>query len=174
MSLVWKTDLKPNQRLVLLAYADHANDEGKAVRPSRATVARKTGYSESQVQRITKSLEKTGILKTVSSGHRGAVAVREIDVGLLNIAAHLASQSGSDSGASVTDSGAYSAEKRRMGAPPNHQEPSEPRDRDAEVVDISNGIPHHYCLDAHAFVDIPIAECSCKTDLGATRKEQHA
>lgn len=28
MALVWDLDLPPNKRLVLLAYADHADDDG--------------------------------------------------------------------------------------------------------------------------------------------------
>lgn len=45
MALVWQLQLKPHQKLVLLALADHANDEGYAW-PGQASLARKVGVAE--------------------------------------------------------------------------------------------------------------------------------
>jgi len=65
MGKVWDLDLPHNQLLVLLALADHADHEGNNVYPSLGLIAWKTGYSEQQVRRVLRSLEKIGILQTV-------------------------------------------------------------------------------------------------------------
>lgn len=62
MSAVWEMDLPAFEKLVLLALADCANDEGLAW-PSVATLKRKTNASERTVQRALKSLEAAKILK---------------------------------------------------------------------------------------------------------------
>ena len=56
MGVVWESALPQREKLVLLAYADHAHDDGSKVFPSVGLVARKTGYSSRSVQRITKTL----------------------------------------------------------------------------------------------------------------------
>lgn len=66
MGEVWKLDLAPNKRLVLLAYADHADDDGDNVYPSLGRVAHKTGYSRDQVRRISKELAEDGLMEPVS------------------------------------------------------------------------------------------------------------
>lgn len=65
MALVWKLDLPPNQRLVLLAYADHADDEGGSVFPSLGRIAWKTGYSRDQVRRISRELANSKLIEKV-------------------------------------------------------------------------------------------------------------
>ena len=60
---VFKSDLKPHTKLVLLVYADHhdwTNHNGAY--PSHATVAKKTGLSKNTVIRHTAILEKSGWL----------------------------------------------------------------------------------------------------------------
>lgn len=71
MGLVWDLDLPPNQRLVLLAYADHADDDGNNVFPSLARMAHKTGYSKDQVRRISRELTADNLMELVerSPGH---------------------------------------------------------------------------------------------------------
>lgn len=71
MGLVWDTQLPPNERYVLLAYADHADHYGKNIYPAIRTVAAKTGYSERQVQRITGQLETKGYLVPDGAGPHG-------------------------------------------------------------------------------------------------------
>jgi hypothetical protein len=56
MGLVWDSFLPRDEKFILLAYADHANHDGKDIFPSVPTMARKTGYSERSVQIITKKL----------------------------------------------------------------------------------------------------------------------
>lgn len=62
MTAVWDSRLPHNQKFVLLAYADHANDEGGNIWPSITSTARKTGYSDRAVQKLTRQLTDLGIL----------------------------------------------------------------------------------------------------------------
>lgn len=57
MTLVWDADLPPMEKLVLLALADCANDEGHCW-PSAATIVRKSGQGERTVRRCIQSLVK--------------------------------------------------------------------------------------------------------------------
>lgn len=68
MGAVWDTVMSPNEKLVLLAYADHADHKGNNIFPSIKLISSKTGYSERQVQRITKLLEQKGYLVTDGVG----------------------------------------------------------------------------------------------------------
>ncbi len=80
MALVWDMlcpetygdlQFKPNHKYVLVAYADHADHNGKNIFPAIATVARKTGYGERNVQYLTGELEEMGILIEDGVGPRG-------------------------------------------------------------------------------------------------------
>jgi hypothetical protein len=62
MAFVWKLKLPHDEKFVLLAYADNANDNGGSIFPALLTIANKTGYSKRSVQEITKKLEKRGLL----------------------------------------------------------------------------------------------------------------
>lgn len=62
MGLVWKSSLPRDMKFIALANADHANDDGTSVFPSRKSVARMTGYSDRSVQLITHQLVSAGIL----------------------------------------------------------------------------------------------------------------
>lgn len=68
MAEVWELDLPQNKLLVLLALADHANDEGRNVFPSVKRVAWKTGYSPRQIQRVLRQLEEDSLLIKESEG----------------------------------------------------------------------------------------------------------
>ena len=80
MSLVWdmecpttinEIEFKPGHKYTLVAYADHADHNGKNIYPAVATIARKTGYEERSVQRLTHELENMGILVEDGQGPRG-------------------------------------------------------------------------------------------------------
>ena len=80
MSLVWdmpcpdtinEMEFKPGHKYVLVAYADHADHHGKNIYPSIATIARKTGYEERSVQRLTHELEQMQVLVPDGTGPRG-------------------------------------------------------------------------------------------------------
>ncbi len=71
MSLVW--DHYPEgggELLTALAYADHAHDDGSAVRPSVAYIARKTRQSERTVQRYLANMRKSTWLLPVKPANR--------------------------------------------------------------------------------------------------------
>lgn len=67
MSQCWELDLAPNQKLVLLAFADHANDEGLFCFPSIARIAWKSGYSVRQAKAVIAKLRKAGILQPIAN-----------------------------------------------------------------------------------------------------------
>ncbi len=71
MGKVWDTDLPPNLKLVLLAYADAAEHDGFEIRPGHERLTSMTGYSRSQVERITRALISAGVLIRVQKGYRG-------------------------------------------------------------------------------------------------------
>jgi hypothetical protein len=62
MAEVWALDLPPNEKLVTLAHADHANDDGIAY-PSRKRIAWKTGYTDASIKRINQRLRAKDILE---------------------------------------------------------------------------------------------------------------
>jgi len=73
MSQVWELDIDHSEMIVLLAMADHADDDGQNCYPSNAYLAWKTGYSDRQVRRVLRTLESTGIITRVAheEGGRG-------------------------------------------------------------------------------------------------------
>jgi len=75
MGLVWelpKTDAfgRP-EKFVLLAYADHADQNGNNIYPSVELIAKKTCYEERAVQAITRNLEVQGLLVPRGMGPHG-------------------------------------------------------------------------------------------------------
>ena len=62
MSDIWEMSFPPTDKLVFLALADCANDEGLAW-PSIATIARKSGVSERTVQRSIRVGELAGLIR---------------------------------------------------------------------------------------------------------------
>lgn len=64
MAQVWALALPSEMKFVLLAFADHADDDGMC-RPSVEYVSWKTGYGERQVQRIGRQLRESGLMVPV-------------------------------------------------------------------------------------------------------------
>ncbi len=62
MTAVWDIPMEPMEKLVLLAMADCANDEGICW-PSIATIARKSGTSERTVQRSIQSMKERRLIE---------------------------------------------------------------------------------------------------------------
>lgn len=62
MSAVWDLPLPPSEKLVLLALADWAHDDGRCW-PSIKKVAEKSGVSERTVQRMLREAEKNGLVE---------------------------------------------------------------------------------------------------------------
>jgi DnaD/phage-associated family protein len=59
------------EKYILLAYADHADQNGRSIYPSVELISKKTGYEERAVQTITRSLEKLGYLVSDGQGPHG-------------------------------------------------------------------------------------------------------
>ena len=70
MNCVWTlTDLNPFQKLVLVALADRANDDGVCW-PSIDTLAKRTGMTGRGVQKVIRSIEDLGLLERQESTGR--------------------------------------------------------------------------------------------------------
>ena len=80
MGEVFKLALTHAQRDVLLALADHADDNGGSVRPSHALIAWKLDCSERSVRRNVDELLRTGILKQVRHSGPGRPNEYRIDL----------------------------------------------------------------------------------------------
>lgn len=64
-------EFKPSHKYTLVAYADHADHNGKNIWPAIATIKSKTGLDERTVQRLTHDLQKMGLLLEDGKGPRG-------------------------------------------------------------------------------------------------------
>lgn len=71
MGQVFDLDLPPNEKFVLIAYYDHAAHNGRDIFPAIGLVASKTGYSEREVQRVTRMLESNRFLIADGIGPHG-------------------------------------------------------------------------------------------------------
>jgi DnaA-like protein/helix-turn-helix protein len=80
MGLVWDfkcpqlingIQFRPSHKFTLLAYADHADHLGKNIWPAVPTIARKTGFEDRSVQRLTNDLEAMGLLIEDGQGPKG-------------------------------------------------------------------------------------------------------
>lgn len=80
MTAVWNADLDRTAKYVLLCMADHADDEGKNVRPSLGLLAWKCQYDERQVRRIIRDLEAVGILARANNGTGGRAKTTEYQI----------------------------------------------------------------------------------------------
>ncbi len=73
--LVWDLPIQGDfgrpEKYILLAYADHADQNGRNIFPSVDLIAKKTGYEERAVQVITRQLEKQGYLVDDGEGPKG-------------------------------------------------------------------------------------------------------
>lgn len=64
------TTLGPTERLVMLALADHADDDGRCY-PSISRLCQRTGLSERAVQNNTRKLVEAGYIRIVIGGGKG-------------------------------------------------------------------------------------------------------
>lgn len=81
---VWGLKLKnEGERLVLLALADNANDEGTHCFPSQRRIAWKTDLSVKAVSAIIERLEHQGLVETLNKGnqHRPTNYVLHLEAG---------------------------------------------------------------------------------------------
>lgn len=80
-----------SSKLVLLALADHANDDGNAARPGLARLEVKTGLSRRTVQRALAHLEEHGVITACGyrSGGAGRATHWTLNVALIRLWADL-------------------------------------------------------------------------------------
>lgn len=72
MTLVWRTEFPTqSQKLIALKLADHSNDEGGNIWPSKARVSREAGCSETTVQLTLRVFRECGILSVIAEGGKG-------------------------------------------------------------------------------------------------------
>jgi hypothetical protein len=71
MTAVWQLRILPAPKLVLLALADWANDEGSQCFPSIARIAERASISSRQAQRHMRALESDGWISIVGGHHGG-------------------------------------------------------------------------------------------------------
>ena len=64
MAWVWDQDLPTSQKMLLLAIADHSDDDGDNAWPSKARLARKVGLSENRIRQMLRELEAAGWITT--------------------------------------------------------------------------------------------------------------
>lgn len=64
MSWVWEQDLPTTKKMLLLAIADHSDDEGNNAWPSKARLAKKVGVEPNRIRTLLRELEMAGWIKT--------------------------------------------------------------------------------------------------------------
>lgn len=82
MSRVFESTFPAMEKLVLLAMADHARDDGTGCYPSIATLARKTSLSERGVQKVIGRLKSKHLLTSRGKAKGGRGVTVEYDVTL--------------------------------------------------------------------------------------------
>lgn len=60
--------LQPRQKLLLLAIADHANDDGYGSHPSQARLAEKVGCTSRHIRNLLGELESMGLVTVIDAG----------------------------------------------------------------------------------------------------------
>jgi hypothetical protein len=87
-SLLWDVDIKPGSRkLVALAYADAAHDDGSRVFPGEDRIARMTGLSDRQVRDHLAGLVRAGLVVVLRHSAPGQNAVYRFDLEAIRTAA---------------------------------------------------------------------------------------
>ncbi|MBU1213639.1 MAG: helix-turn-helix domain-containing protein [Gammaproteobacteria bacterium] len=111
MSKVFSTNLQPSKKIVLLALADFANDEGKNIFPSVSTIAKKSSLSHRSVQTIIGRFLHIGVLRVIKNPFGGAPGTTrhlEINLAALDL---LMKQPPGENSAPVSEAGADDSEK---------------------------------------------------------------
>lgn len=71
LGAVWSFPVSPQEKLVLLVMADHADDSGGNVFPSVARIMQMSGMSERAVQRTIRLLVSSGVVEVVRPARPG-------------------------------------------------------------------------------------------------------
>ena len=121
---VWQLELKPVQKLVAIALADHCHDDGTEARPSQETICRKTGLSERTVRAALQELVRLDVLmvQRKSGQHRPNCYMFPIPDGFGTLRG--AGDAGLGSEGQITSQRGKSRLSEGQEMPPNHKEPS--------------------------------------------------
>jgi hypothetical protein len=105
MGKVFETDLEPADKVLLLALADHAHDDGTKIFPSVARMMVKSSMAERTVQRHLRGLVERGLLVVVNhaEGGRGHAVEYAIDMWRLTECIPLDTKGGQDDTLSPDD-----------------------------------------------------------------------
>lgn len=145
MRQVWNLPLKPTQKLVLLALADNANDEGVCW-PSRENISDKTGLTTKAITDAVNALKESGILSTQKMrGNRNQYQISS-NLGLAPVVT-LSDHSSNPRSPLVVTEGAYSSNLGLLPIYRTNQEP--PLEPTKEPV-------------SHTYADVDILEPVCK------------
>lgn len=87
MGKVWELDIDTPQQIVLLALADHADDDGNNVKPSIGRIAWKTNYSVRTIQRIMRALRTKKVLFVSVAASRRSPTIYRLDLSNLPLKA---------------------------------------------------------------------------------------
>lgn len=80
LTWAWKQTLPPTDKYLLLAFADHANDEDFTCYPSLTHLSKKTGFDRSTVWKITERLISIGAITRVGL-HRSGTTMYRVNSG---------------------------------------------------------------------------------------------
>jgi predicted transcriptional regulator len=132
MTWVWESDLSGNRKLVLLALADHANDEGQCW-PGIMRIAKKCGLARSTVIEHIRVLAKAGIIekehKCDANGYRrNNYYTLNLSLDPKNLSRKFLHRSESDQSPNDSPSNVQILDGNNI----NHQEPSIKPSRDIE------------------------------------------
>lgn len=78
-AFAWETGLPPTERFILLALADHADQDGGHIDTGLPSIAAKTGYAHRTVQRTVGKLLERGVLILVDA-QPGIPSMYQIDI----------------------------------------------------------------------------------------------
>jgi hypothetical protein len=132
MAAVFELEIPATEKLVLLAMADHARDDGTGCYPSVETLARKTSQSRRGVQKIIRRLEARALLKPTAHARGGRSLSTEYQITLEKSeqSSLFSRQKGRTSdhktANAVTERANLSAQKGEPGSPQPTTEPLEP------------------------------------------------
>ncbi|KKK81458.1 hypothetical protein LCGC14_2813250 [marine sediment metagenome] len=69
-------DLPPRQKLLLLAIADHANDDGYGCHPSQERLAEKVGCTRRHIHNLLQELIGQGLIEVIEQGNGAGLNTR--------------------------------------------------------------------------------------------------
>lgn len=113
MANVFELDVAASEKLVLLAMADHARDDGTGCYPAIETLARKTSQSRRGVQKIMRRLEDAGLIVPSRVSRGGPHRSTEYRLTLTNSEPHSLFASTQPARSSPVENGSKASTKPR-------------------------------------------------------------